>query len=308
MPARRRRGSGALIGTLVVALAGAAGIAWWQGDLGAVPVRERCTATAAGRSASLDPEQAANAATITSIAVSRGLPARAATIGIATAMQESKLRNIDYGDRDSLGLFQQRPSQGWGTPEQVMDPVYAANAFYDVLIKIEGYETAAITDAAQQVQRSAFPTAYAQHEAQARVLASALSGYSTAAFTCELRQVDDASEQAVIASGFTPRAEAVAQAVAREATNRKPTSIDESGTGLRYDLAAGGEAQRLGWSLAHWAVANARALDIVAVRTDGQQWRRDASRDGWTDADADSDAAAAVGPGVVEIVVAGGPG
>ena len=79
----------------------------------------------------LDADQADNAALITAVTVRRELPARAATIALATAVQESKLRNIDYGDRDSLGLFQQRPSQGWGTPEQVTDPVYSTNAFLD---------------------------------------------------------------------------------------------------------------------------------------------------------------------------------
>ena len=74
---------------------------------------------------------------ITAIAIRRGLPPRAATIAIATAIQESKVRNITYGDRDSLGLFQQRPSQGWGTPEQILNPEYSTNKFYDALVKVE---------------------------------------------------------------------------------------------------------------------------------------------------------------------------
>ena len=102
-------------------------------------------------------------------------------------MQESKLRNLDHGDRDSLGLFQQRPSQGWGTPAQVQDPIYAANKFYDALIKIDGYRTGDINDVAQRVQRSGHPNGYRKHEPKARALASALMGYSEAAFTCCLR-------------------------------------------------------------------------------------------------------------------------
>ena len=93
-----------------------------------------CRAVALGHDVSFSPEQTANAATITAIALKRGLPARAATIANATAIQESKLRNIRFGDRDSLGLFQQRPSQGWGTAEQILDPVYATNKFYDCLL------------------------------------------------------------------------------------------------------------------------------------------------------------------------------
>ena len=138
---------------------------------------------------------------------SANLPARAATIGIATAMQESKLRNIDYGDRDSLGLFQQRPSQGWGTPKQIQDPVYASNAFFDVLVKIDGYQNLPITAVAQKVQTSAFPSAYADHEPQARILASALAGHSSAALNCVLSPVK-AARQSPGNAGLTPRAAA----------------------------------------------------------------------------------------------------
>jgi len=116
----------------------------------------------------------------------RGMPARAASIALATAYQESKLYNIDYGDRDSVGLFQQRPSQGWGSVAQLTDPVYATNAFYDALQKIDGYDSMEITVAAQEVQRSGYPEAYAEHEPDARVLASALTGYSPHVLSCEL--------------------------------------------------------------------------------------------------------------------------
>src|SRR5690625_1325664 len=158
---------------------------------GAGPITARCTATAGDLgSHSLAPEQADNAALITAISQQRELPARAATIWMATAMQESKLRNIDYGDCDSLGLFQQRPSQGWGTAEQVQDPRYATEAFYDVLARIKGYDDMPVTVAAQAVQRSAFPDAHAQHEDMARAFASALTGHSPAALDCRLHEAD----------------------------------------------------------------------------------------------------------------------
>src|SRR3954447_5296916 len=105
-------------------------------------------------------EQIANARTIARVAYDRGLPERAVVIALATAMQESRLRNLDYGDRDSLGLFQQRPSQGWGTPEQVRDPVYAAGKFYDHLVQIPNWQTDPLTVVSQAVQRSAYPLAY----------------------------------------------------------------------------------------------------------------------------------------------------
>ncbi len=145
-----------------------------------------CEATAAGTTFQVTPEQMANAATIAGIAMKRHLPARAATIALATARQESKFINVDYGDRDSLGLFQQRPSQGWGTAAQVKDPGHATNAFYDALVKVHGYQSMQITKVAQKVQRSAYPEAYADHEPEGRVLASALTGHSTAALTCRL--------------------------------------------------------------------------------------------------------------------------
>ncbi|WP_408898771.1 hypothetical protein ACJ5H2_06600 [Nocardioides sp. R1-1] len=166
-----------------------------------------CTVTVADHTVEITGEQAENASLIAAIGVRRGLPARATSIALATAYQESKLRNIDYGDRDSLGLFQQRPSQGWGTPEQVLDPVYATNAFYDALVKVPGYEDMEITVAAQEVQRSAFPDAYADHEADGRALASALSGFSPATFSCDLDGGAPSADTELVASGLTPRAD-----------------------------------------------------------------------------------------------------
>ena len=104
-----------------------------------------------------DPEQTGNAALIAALSIKREMPPRAATIALTTAFQESKIRNLRYGDRDSLGLFQQRPSQGWGTEKQILDPVHATNAFYDALEKYKGYETADITKIAQRVQKSGYP-------------------------------------------------------------------------------------------------------------------------------------------------------
>ena len=92
-----------------------------------------------GLSVVLTATQARNASLISAIAVRRGMPAHAATIALAAALQESKLYNLRGGDRDSLGLFQQRPSQGWGTPREILDPVHATNAFYDALDQVPGY-------------------------------------------------------------------------------------------------------------------------------------------------------------------------
>ncbi len=104
------------------------------------------------------------------------MPNHAVTVALAAALQESKLRNVEHGDRDSIGLFQQRPSQGWGTAEQLTNPRFAASAFYRALSAVEGWETMSVTDAAQKVQVSAAPNAYEKWEAEARVLARILTG------------------------------------------------------------------------------------------------------------------------------------
>ncbi|UMO76252.1 tape measure protein [Streptomyces phage Tomas] len=116
----------------------------------------------------LNAEQLKNAATI--IATGKGMGANTSDliVSIMTAMQESTLRNLNYGDRDSLGLFQQRPSQGWGTPEQIRTPSYAARKFFEGLLAMKGRGKLSLTQQAQRVQRSAFPDAYAKWEGMAR--------------------------------------------------------------------------------------------------------------------------------------------
>ena len=113
----------------------------------------------------------ANAATIAAVGLRRKLPDQAVVVALATALQESKLENLDGGDRDSVGLFQQRPSQGWGAPDQLQDPRYASTKFYNALLKIKNWQELRVTEAAQRVQRSAFPEAYDKWADEALVLA-----------------------------------------------------------------------------------------------------------------------------------------
>ncbi|MGW6840268.1 C40 family peptidase [Streptomyces sp. NPDC054958] len=120
-------------------------------------------------------EQIPNAKAIQATGVAMKVPVRGQIVALATALQESGLRNLDYGDRDSLGLFQQRPSQGWGTPEQVRDPVYASTKFYEGLLEVSGWESMTVTQAAQAVQASGFPDAYAKWEPLATALQKAIS-------------------------------------------------------------------------------------------------------------------------------------
>ncbi|MGF9646803.1 hypothetical protein AAIH32_02455 [Pseudarthrobacter oxydans] len=229
-------------------------------------VSERCIAVVGGGTAELAPDQAVYASLITAVAVQRGLPPRAATIALATAMQESKLRNIDHGDQagpDSRGLFQQRPSQGWGSEAQVMDPYYAANAFYDALVQIPGYESMEITEAAQRVQRSAFPTAYAQHEQMGRFFASGLSGQTPEAVQCTLRSAVAAGDPGAVSAGL-------AQAYGPLVTAVEGQTLVVEATGSQA------------WSVAQWAVANAKGYEVTQVQVAGRTWDR-GQRNGWQD-------------------------
>jgi len=124
----------------------------------------------------LDAEQITDAGLIVAAGQHFGIPEPGETIALATAMQESGLHNLDHGDRDSLGLFQQRPAQGWGTTSQIMDPTYSATSFYKALTNVNGWAAMPTTDAAQAVQHSAYPQAYAKWDQFAHDLATTLDG------------------------------------------------------------------------------------------------------------------------------------
>jgi hypothetical protein len=210
------------------------------------PAPPSCTITTSSGRVRLDPAQAANAATIAAVAKRMGLGDGAATVAFVAALQESKLHNVDYGDLDSLGLFQQRPSQGWGTPAQVMDPVYAASAFFNALVRVPGWEAMAVGDAAQQVQRSNGPDAYAIWAWQARMLTEAFTGHTGGALTCRF----DAP-----------------------ASQPPATSLDEAATAALgapvFDVPL--PADR-GWTVATWLVGHAYDFGISAVTFLGLRW------------------------------------
>ena len=246
------------------------GIAFWRGS-GPLPDPEGCTARLGAQRVDLSTDQAENATLIAAIGVSRGLPARAVSIALATAYQESKIRNLTHGDRDSLGLFQQRPSQGWGTTAQVRNPYYAINKFYDALEKIDDYKSMRITEAAQKVQRSGYPEAYEDHAADARALASVLTGYSPGGhFTCVVNE---------------PTERGSARRVMRQ-VERAYGDIDIARTGSRQDLAvalhAGESGERLGWSVAQFVVAYGARLHPESVAYADKRWRTGReSEEGW---------------------------
>ncbi|MDI5963901.1 hypothetical protein [Streptantibioticus silvisoli] len=259
--------------------------------------RSDCSVAAGGSRLGLAQDQAANAATIGAVAVSRDLPERALTIALATAMQESDLRNLSGGDRDSLGLFQQRPSQGWGTREQIVDPVYSANEFFDELVKIPGYSRLPLTVAAQRVQRSGYPQAYAKHEADASLLAGALSGRAPS-LTCRVVSGTTPGDPARVTARLTREFGArimrpyAAAGLPDSGTAAGGTSAPAPGGGaadptvtVPGDSAGeptGLNAAQHGWVLAQWAVAHAAELRITEVRYRGRVWWASRSDDGWT--------------------------
>jgi hypothetical protein len=167
--------------TVLVIGAGITGAIIWRDRRPAGP---ECTLSADGQHYGLDHAQVTNAVTVAQSASSLGLPHHAVTVALAAAFQESGLHNLAGGDRDSVGLFQQRPSQGWGAPAQLLDTRYASDAFFHALSRVSGWETLSVADAAQRVQRSAAPGAYASWEGEARTLARAVTGEVTGALSC----------------------------------------------------------------------------------------------------------------------------
>jgi hypothetical protein len=286
--------AGAVAFAVVAVLGVVLGLHHWDGRL---PLRlgPSCTVQAekaAGETGGelqpveLDPDQMANAATIAAVGIRRGMPQRAVVVALATAFQESKLRNLPNGDRDSIGLFQQRPSKGWGTPEQIRDPRYAAGKFYDALRKVRGWETMQVTEAAQRVQRSAHPTAYEKWADDSTVLATALFGQATGAVACALRD-EPAVRGAAAATGLTQslsldwgQLDAVTSAAARQ-------------PGLTLAV----HSDRAGWQYAHWLVSHAADRGVKRVSFADRQWT---AKDGsWTKVDGAK--AAAAGRVVAEV-------
>ncbi|MBM6405123.1 hypothetical protein JQN72_12815 [Phycicoccus sp. CSK15P-2] len=282
----RGRAARVLAGVVGVLVVGVLGVAGYQGFQRVVHTlsSQRCQVSAGGATYTWAPDQSSNAAAITAIAVKRGLPPRAASIALATAMQESKVRNVRFGDRDSLGLFQQRPSQGWGTAEQILDPEYSTNTFYDALVEVDGYTEMDIAEAAQEVQRSAAGSAYAQHEGQARATASVLSGQTSAGIGCALRD---------------PEAPGDAEDLA--ALLRKDFGLAGEVDGATVTVRSDGD---LPWAVASWAVARATDTGAVRVTLDRYRWERSMADTSLTFTRLDADDSGAGDPGHVVIDLA----
>ncbi|GAA1375030.1 hypothetical protein [Catellatospora chokoriensis] len=222
----------------------------------------KCVARADGE-VRLDPEQMANAATIAAVGIARNVPDRAVVVALATALQESKLRNLEHlgegNDHDSLGLFQQRPSQGWGTATQIMDPRHAARRFYTSLTKVKGWQKMRVTEAAQRVQRSAYPEAYEKWADDATVLAKVLTGQQAGGVTCDTYGSDGVDAAAT--------STALADLIKAD-FGAKAKGVTIEGTALRVPAAN----SKAGWQFAHWLVAHAPLTGVTRVTYADQQW------------------------------------
>lgn len=202
-------------------------------------------------SATWSARQIRNAGTITNVARTRNLAPRAAVIAVATALQESTLNNLRHGHADSVGLFQQRPSQGWGTVSQLTDPVYAAGKFYDQLIKIDDWQKGALTKVSASVQRPAekYRGEYAKWESAAGSLVAktwgthAVTSISTG---CDARATSGGKDPDARFKAKNPRTAAQAIAGAR----------NEAGETGWYRMCDNFVAQAYGWGSSGSATAN----------------------------------------------------
>jgi hypothetical protein len=224
----------------------------------------------------LDTEQAALAATIAGVADARRLPSGAVTIAYAAAMQESHLHNLLYGDLDSVGVFQQRPSEGWGTRRQLADPVYATGKFFGALVKVHDYLRIPVYRAAQDVQHSADGSAYRNHQRVAASMSGAFTGAQPHAVWCWFAP----------GSSHSPHVTAVRHQLVR---TFGPLDVRLSGEHQTTVAAASSDPaaevrvrhRAAGWAVASWLVTHAPAYGISNVRYAGYQWSKTAGRRGW---------------------------
>ena len=217
----------------------------------------------------VDPGQAPVAATIAGVAARMGLPTRALEIAYAAALQESKLTNLSGGDRDSVGVFQQRPSQGWGTVAELEDPQYAATAFFKALVKVPNYLSIPMYQSAQDVQHSADGYAYEQWESTAAQLATAYTA-TPHAVTC----------------WYTPSSRGHPQVAPVE--TRMPEVFGPAGqagvltrvTTGRSGIIVSGRADK-GWTVANWLMSHASMYGLTKVSYDGWTWSASLTESSW---------------------------
>jgi hypothetical protein len=224
-----------------------------------------CAVAGSGQQITLGTGQAGIAATIAGVAQRDALPARAVTVAYAAALQESKLQNLPYGDRDSVGVFQQRPSQGWGKRSQLENPVYATSKFFSALAKVPGYQRMPVYQAAQAVQRSADGFAYQRFQPMAAHMAAAFTGQDPHAVWCWYTPTVSGTAR------VTAARLGLAQTFGRHATR---VTADP---GLTVHVVS----VRQGWAVATWLVSHAQQYRIDDVRYADYQWTAAHGGQGW---------------------------
>jgi hypothetical protein len=237
-----------------------------------------CQAGTGQNAIPLDFGQTADAADIAGVAARENLSARALTIAYATAFQESKLENLTYGDRDSVGIFQQRPSEGWGSTAQLEDPSYATRAFFGALVKVPHYTTVPVYEAAQDVQHSADGYAYQQYAQSGALLAT---DYTAAphAVTCWYTPGTQAASENVSTKLNLPGAvKALDDTFGQPGRDGVVTRVTTARSGQAITL---GAAAGRGWTVASWLVANASSYGITQVSYAGYEWTARLTESSW---------------------------
>jgi hypothetical protein len=275
-PSRRLRAL-PVIGSALVLVLAAVGYLFFGGRHGLTPAAPPpppgCQAGTGVTAIPLATGQAGIAATIAGVAVRHRLPRQAVTIAFAAALQESQLENLHYGDRDSVGVFQQRPSQGWGTTAELEDPVYATTKFFAALVRVPGYTKMPVDQAAQDVQRSADGDAYEQWAGVATLLAGYFTGTTPGGVSC----------------WYTPAGKPdLAGALKQLEATFGPEGTDGVLVGITTDRSAQKKkvavvrVQRDGaWTVAGWLVAHAQQYRISQIRYAGYVWDADNGSMGW---------------------------
>jgi hypothetical protein len=229
-----------------------------------------CQAGSGQAAVSLAPQQAAIASTIAGVAHRQALPAHAVVVAYAAALQESKLQNLSYGDRDSVGVFQQRPSEGWGPAAKLKDPVYASTKFFRALASVPGYLHQPVYKAAQAVQHSADGFAYLQYQGEATDLAANFTGHSAHGVWCWSGAADP------------PKADLSAAGRALTQTFGPLGSRRAATAGETPAMLVPAAHPVLGWAVAAWLVTHAAQYGIHEVSYAGFQWRASSGGHGWT--------------------------
>jgi hypothetical protein len=208
----------------------------------------------------VEPGQASVAASMVGVVINRDLPERAAVLALAAGLQESRLTNLPPGDgdRDSVGVLQQRPSQGWGTAAQLSDIHYATGKFLDALVKVDGWQTMPLADAIQKVQISVDGSYYARHEGEAQALSDALTGKTPGGISCTFQARAQAAPVATVAT-----------ALVKDLPVNAPRAVEST---VNVPDAS--------WATAAWFVANADRFGIESVAYSGREWTR---AHGWRD-------------------------